>query len=121
MRSCALGCLLAFPARMIIIILVIFTDIIGRGFQGSFWIPFLGFFFAPITTIAYAVAMINSNFALQGPWLLLVGVALAADLAVAIDGGRRARRGRIHFDTVARGPRRDSGDAGRQNVRVRGR
>lgn len=120
MRSCALGCLLAFPARMIIIILVISTDIIGRGFQGSFWIPFLGFFFAPITTIAYAVAMINSNFSLQGPWLLLVGVALAADLAVAIDGGRRARRSGIRFETVSRGPRRGEGDAGRENVRVRG-
>lgn len=144
MRSCLLGCLASFPARLAIIILVIFTDYIGRGFNNSFWWPFLGWFFAPCTTLAYAWANNASGFNLHGPYLMAVIVGVVIDLWVAVDGGRSAAQvRRVYVQTGgnpfgggrpgmnmggpfgggARRPRDDDDDdedgGGRENVRVR--
>jgi hypothetical protein len=142
MRSCLLGCLAAFPARLAIIVLVIFTDYIGRGFQGSFWWPFLGWFFAPCTTLAYAWANNASGFNIHGPYILPLILGVVIDLWVAFDGGRGAaqvRRVYVQardnplgagrpgmnfggpFGGGPRQPRDDDHDDndGRENVRVR--
>jgi hypothetical protein len=52
---CLLGCLSILSPRLIIILMVIFSDYLGDAYE-SWWAPLLGFFFLPITTIAYAVA-----------------------------------------------------------------
>ncbi len=123
MRGCMLGCLAAIPARFIILVLVIFTDYIGRGFQGSFWWPFLGWFFAPLTTLTYAWAMNTSGNRLEGGYLVAVIVAAIVDLYVAMDGGVWAYRAnrRSREMGVWRISRRGGtiDDDGRENVRVR--
>lgn len=140
MRSCLLGCLAAFPARLAIIVLLIFTDYIGRGFQGSFWWPVLGWIFAPCTTLAYAWANNASGFNIHGPYILPLILGVVIDLWVAFDGGRSAAQVRkVYVQTrdsrfggpfgapgasfgrsrPARGDHDDDDDGGRENVRVR--
>jgi hypothetical protein len=84
------------PARLFILVLVIFSDYIGRGFGGSFWWPFFGFFFAPWTTLAYAWAM-NSN---QGH--LADGYLVAVIFAAVLDVSLAARRSWTTYSTASK-------------------
>lgn len=85
-----MGCLAvliaAFFPRLAIILIVIFSDYIGRAYDTILW-PVLGFLFAPYTTLAYAWA-INSNGSVEGMHLVVVIVAVLLDLGV-IGGGAR--------------------------------
>lgn len=89
-----MGCILAaiafFFPRVAIILLVIFGDYIGRAYDTTLW-PLLGFFFAPYTTLAYAVA-INQHGGVDGMYLVLVVIAVLADLGVIGGGADSARR-----------------------------
>ncbi len=84
-----MGCLavvlaLATP-RLVMVVLWIFTDYLGRAYDG--WIlPLIGFFALPTTTLAYAVAANEAN-GLQGWGLLLVAFGLLLDLG-ALGRGR---------------------------------
>jgi hypothetical protein len=85
-------CLLALIAlaapRAVIVLLVIFTDYIGRAYD-SLIIPFLGFLFLPTTTLAYAFG-INTRGAIDGIYLVLVIAAVLLDLGV-IGGTPKSR------------------------------
>jgi hypothetical protein len=82
---------LAFP-RVAILLVVIFSDYIGAAYQTTLW-PLLGFFFAPYTTLAYAWA-INSTGSVSGLYLVVVVVAVLADLGSVGAGGNASRRKR---------------------------
>ena len=41
---CLIGCLALLAPRLVIVLLVLFSDFIGRAYQGIVW-PLLGFFF----------------------------------------------------------------------------
>lgn len=82
---------LLFP-RLTIVLLVIFSDSIDRAFDGGVILPLLGFLFMPFTTLAYAAA-INEHGSVDGWFLVLVILALLADLGM-IGGGAGARRRR---------------------------
>jgi hypothetical protein len=76
----AVGCFAILLAllmpRVVMVVLWIFTDYLGRAYEG-FLLPLVGFFLFPTTTLAYAVAR-NESGGLQG-WgivLLIVGVTL---------------------------------------------
>jgi hypothetical protein len=69
--------LIGFP-RLIMIGLWLFSDFFSRGFQGVLW-PLLGFLFAPLTTLAYGVSIIN-NGSVSGIYLALVILAVLMDL-----------------------------------------
>lgn len=89
-----MGCLavaiaLLFP-RLAIVLLVIFGDYIGRAYDTVLW-PLLGFFFMPYTTLAYAAAR-NEHGGVDGPYLVLVIVAVLVDLGVIGGGARQSRR-----------------------------
>lgn len=85
---CLVGCLaLSFP-RLAIILVVIFSDYIGAAYQTWIW-PLLGFFFMPLTTLAYAWA-INANGSVSGIYLLVVIIAVLIDLGTV--GGGAANR-----------------------------
>ncbi len=75
---------LALP-RVIIVVLVIFTDYIGRAFDSFLW-PLLGFFILPTTTLAWAWAH-NTRGEVAGVHLLIVVIAVLIDIGV-IGGGR---------------------------------
>jgi hypothetical protein len=82
---------LGFP-RLIIILLALFSQYMSSAYNTLGW-PLLGFFFAPYTTLAYAVAMNENGGSLSGWYLALLILAILFDLG-AIGGGGRAARGR---------------------------
>jgi hypothetical protein len=81
---------LIFP-RLVIVLVVIFSDYIGRAYQTVLW-PLLGFIFMPLTTLAYAWTM-NTNGSVSGGAFVVVLVAALIDLGM-MGGSSRARRRR---------------------------
>lgn len=77
MRCCCLG--LSLP-RIAIVALVVFSDWLGNAYETT-WVPFLGFLFAPLTTIAYAFVM-HEHGTLEGVWYAPVVVAALVDLGI---------------------------------------
>jgi len=73
------------------VLVVIFSDFIGRAYDTMVW-PLLGFFFMPLTTLAYAWA-INSRGSVDGIHLVVLVLAVLIDLGM-IGGSSRARRRR---------------------------
>jgi hypothetical protein len=86
---CLVGCIALATPRLAIVLVVIFGDYIGRAYQTTLW-PLLGFFFMPLTTLAYAWA-INSRGSVAGIHLVVVVIAVLIDLGL-IGGSARARR-----------------------------
>jgi len=76
--------------RFAIILLVIFSDYIGRAYQTAVW-PFIGFLIMPLTTLAYAWA-INSRGSVAGIHLVALVIAVLLDLGLV--GGSASRRRR---------------------------
>lgn len=85
------GCLALLTPRFAIVLVVIFSDYIGRAFDSMIW-PFLGFLFMPLTTLAYAWA-INSRGSVEGIQLAVVVIAVLMDLGLI--GGSAASRKRV--------------------------
>ena len=75
--------LLAIPLpRLAIILVVIFSDYIGNAYSTFLW-PLLGFFFMPVTTLAYAWAIHSSNGgSVHGLQLVIVVLAVLLDLGI---------------------------------------
>ena len=86
---CFVGCLALSMPRLAIVLVVIFSDFIGRAYDTMVW-PLLGFFFMPLTTLAYAWA-INSRGSVDGMHLVVMVLAVLIDLGI-IGGSSRARR-----------------------------
>ena len=88
------GCLFVLLAlispRLGIILLWIFTSRLSVAFE-SFWLPLLGFFFLPITTLIYALVYDPVTGVPTFGWFL-VAFGFLADLGVYAGGGRRRRR-----------------------------
>jgi hypothetical protein len=84
------GCLALMAPRFAIVLVVVFSDYIGRAYESVLW-PFLGFLFLPLTTLAYAWA-INSRGSVEGLQLVVVIIAVLMDLGLV--GGSAARRKR---------------------------
>lgn len=85
-----LGCLALLFPRMMIILLVIFSDYIGRAYQNDVW-AFLGFFFAPLTTLCYAW-IINSHGTVDGLYILAFAFAIVFDLGLIGGSGRATKK-----------------------------
>ena len=86
------GCLALSAPRFAIVIVVLFSNYIGRAYQTVLW-PFLGFLLMPLTTLAYAFA-INSHGSVEGMYLVVVVVAVLIDLGLvggSASGRYRAR------------------------------
>jgi hypothetical protein len=84
------GCLALMAPRFAIVLVVLFSDYIGRAFESLLW-PFLGFLFMPLTTLAYAWA-INSRGSVEGLQLVVVVIAILMDFGLI--GGSAASRKR---------------------------
>jgi hypothetical protein len=88
---CLIGCLaLSFP-RLAIFLVWIFSDYLQRAYDTVLW-PVLGFFFMPLTTLAYAWAM-NTKGSVSGFSLAVVVVAVLVDLGLLGSGAASGRRG----------------------------
>lgn len=80
--------LLAFISpRLALFCLFLFTDLLSRAFD-SWFVPFLGFFLLPWTTLAYAAMWASSDRVYGFEWFIVI-------LAFVIDLGSYASRGRL--------------------------
>ena len=93
-----MGCLFAVFAlitpRFVVFVLWIFTHYLTTAYGSWFW-PTLGFFVAPTTTLAYAVARndlstASGSITAAGTLVIVIGVLIDIGL---IGGGARGRRG----------------------------
>jgi hypothetical protein len=78
-----MGCLVVLFAlispRLAIFLLFLFSDLLSRAFD-SWFLPFLGFFLLPWTTLAYALMWdVGSNGVKGFEWFIVV-LAFLADL-----------------------------------------
>jgi hypothetical protein len=89
---CLVAAIAFFFPRLAIVLLVIFSDYVGRAYATILW-PLLGFLFMPYTTLTYAWAK-NSNGSVDGFYLIAVIVAVLVDLGVIGGSGSSARKAR---------------------------
>ena len=86
-----MGCLvilLAFLSpRLAVFAIFLFSDLLSRAFD-SWFVPFLGFFLLPWTTLAYAVMWNSSDRVYGFEWFIVI-------LAFLLDIGSYVRSGRF--------------------------
>jgi hypothetical protein len=87
---CFMGCLALFFPRLAIVLVWLFSNYLGQAYQTVIW-PLLGFFFLPLTTLAYAWA-VNTNGTVTGVYLAVVVVAVLIDLGLLGGSAGRGRR-----------------------------
>ena len=89
-----IGCFVVLFAlispRLALFVLWLFTDLLGRAFE-SWFVPFLGFFLLPWTTLAYAGMWSSSDGVLGFEWFIVI-LAFLIDLGSYAQGGRRRAR-----------------------------
>ncbi|HUO30638.1 MAG TPA: hypothetical protein VMU80_15540 [Bryobacteraceae bacterium] len=81
---------LAFP-RVMLVLLWLFSHYLQHAYHGLI-VPLLGFFFLPLTTLAYAW-MVNNHLPLEGVNVIILIVAVLID-AGGLGGGEYHRRSR---------------------------
>jgi ACR3 family arsenite efflux pump ArsB len=82
---------LIFP-RVALLFIFFTSNYLERAYHGLL-LPFLGFFFVPLTTLAYAW-MVNNHQPIQGINLLLLVIAIVIDFG-GLGGGEYHRRRRL--------------------------
>jgi hypothetical protein len=75
--------------RLAIIVVALFSNILSRAFD-SWFLPLIGFFLLPWTTLAYAIMWDVGTHRVYGLEWFIVGLAFLADLG-SYAGGKRAR------------------------------
>ncbi|MHC4600849.1 MAG: hypothetical protein ACYS47_17800 [Planctomycetota bacterium] len=89
-----MGCLVTLLAlitpRIVMVGIWLTTDWFGRAYETTLW-PVLGFIFMPYTSLAYMAAILN-NGRVSGLWILLLIVAIIADLSSDGEASRRRAR-----------------------------
>lgn len=104
---------MVFP-RLAIVVVVIFSDYIGTACQTVLW-PLLGFFFMPLTTLAYAWAWHSGGGSVAGIGLVVVILAALMDLGI-IGSGAHNQKTRVYYQRVTGWP--GSGDQPRPRKKV---
>ena len=87
--ACLFALLAAGAPRLALILMWLFTNWVGRAFDG-FIIPLLGLIFLPLTTVVYVLAYPGGLSTFE--WILLI-IGVVIDLG-AYGGGAYGRRGR---------------------------
>jgi hypothetical protein len=93
---CLVGCLALFMPRLAIILVAIFSNYLSEAYDSWIW-PVLGFFFLPLTTLAYAFAWHLGGGSVNGVGLILVVLAVLVDLGLLGTGERSRRQYRREF------------------------
>jgi ABC-type antimicrobial peptide transport system permease subunit len=93
-----MGCLVVILSlitpRFVVLVMWLFTDALSRAYGSWFW-PTLGFFVAPTTTIAYAVARNDLSTATGGitaAGTLVIVVGVLIDIGLVGSNARKRRR-----------------------------
>lgn len=90
---CLLVLVILFFPRVVLVLMFLFSDYLGRAFHNGLLLPLLGFIFLPVTTIVYAWE-VNNHLALAGINLLWLLIAVILDVSGWGGGGFHARRRR---------------------------
>ena len=88
---CLLVLVILFFPRVVLVLMALTTDYLGRAFHHGLLVPLLGFIFLPITTIVYAWE-VNTHLPLEGINLLWLLLAVLLDVSGWGGGGSHARR-----------------------------
>lgn len=88
--GCLVGCLALLFPRVLLFIVFLTSNYLGRAYDTNLW-PVLGFFFMPLTTLAYAWA-VNTNGTVTGIYLVAVVVAVIMDLGLTGKGAHDGRK-----------------------------
>ena len=88
---CLLAVLALFVPRIVLVLVWLFSGYLGRAYETWVW-PVLGFFFLPLTTLAYAWAMNSNDRSVSGVYLAVVVLAVLVDLGILGGGGRASQR-----------------------------
>lgn len=88
---CLLVLVILFFPRVVLVLMYLFTDYLGRAFHHGLLVPLLGFIFLPITTIVYAWE-INNALPLAGINLVWLLLAVIIDVSGWGGGRHHARR-----------------------------
>ena len=90
--SCCLVLIALAAPRLAIVLLVVFSDHIGTAFEGGVALPFLGFLFLPMTTLAYTLAQHRGG--VDGLYVVLVVLAVLWDVGALGGAGHDRHRSR---------------------------
>ena len=92
---CFIGCLALFMPRLALVLVWLFSDYLGTAYETVLW-PLLGFFFMPLTTLAYAWAFHYGGGSVSGIGLVVVVLAVLIDLGLlgTSESSRRSVRAR---------------------------
>ncbi len=103
---CLLGCLALSVPRVVLAVVWLFSDYLGRAIQSNLML-FLGFVFLPTTTLVYAWARNSGTGRIEGMFLVFMILAVLVDLGIvgAGRGGRWRKRGGGSGDATGGGPR----------------
>lgn len=113
MMPCLVGCLALMAPRIAIFLMVIFSDYLGKAYETLIW-PLLGFFFLPLTTLAYAWAWHFGNGSIEGAGIVAIVLAVLIDLGLMGGSGSSGRR-----KWRVLGGKAGPGAPGRVNVHVK--
>ena len=83
---CLIALIALISPRLALFAIFVFSDLLGDAFE-SWFVPLLGFFLLPWTTLAYAVMWSSSNQVTGFEWFIVV-------LAFFLDLGSYASRSR---------------------------
>ncbi len=90
-----MGCLVVLFAlispRLALFFVWIFSDLLSRAFD-SWFVPLLGFFLLPWTTLAYAVMWSTGTNDVSGFEWFIVGLAFIVDISSWSQSGKLERR-----------------------------
>lgn len=87
--GCLLSAFVGLASRATIAYLYLETTYVNRAFDSDLWL-LLGFIFMPLTTLAYTWTVIEGR-SLEGPYAIVVGVAVLMDIGVIGFGTRRRK------------------------------
>ena len=85
------GCLALGMPRVMLVLVWIFSNLIGTAYSNVLW-PILGLLFAPLTTLAYAYAYSQTGGTLNGFWIALVVFAVLLDFGLLRSGSKRKKK-----------------------------
>ncbi len=92
MPCCLLALLTLITPRLVLVLMFLFTNYLGRAYHGIL-LPILGFIFLPLTTIVYAW-LVNSHLPLEGINIIFLILAVVIDIG-GLGGGEVHRRRRL--------------------------
>ena len=87
MGCCLVIGVLAASPRIILFGMWLFTDYLSRAYE-SFLVPFVGFLFLPVTTIAYSIAA-NEFGGFRGWGAVITAAGVVLDIGIYSGWGRR--------------------------------